>query len=151
MEKTKQQQKLLKDKYSKRAKAEHAAYDAGMTKTAQSLTAQLRNVARNFCAEVQSEALNTTGVEADSDLRGADKVYYPPTLCLAPSIALPPPNPSFTSLVPKSTTTSTIKSASEKDKEQPTSMPIVELESEMVVEVEQLKKKNKDEDKEVTS
>ena len=114
-----------------------------MTKTAQSLTAQLKDVARTFCVEVWSKALNTTGVMANSDLRGANKVYYPPALCLTPSIAPPPPNLSSTSSVPKSTTTSTTKPASRKDKEQPTSTPVVLLESEEVTEVEQLKRKKK--------
>ena len=82
MEKTKQQQKLLEDKDAERAKAEQAAYDAGMTKTTQSLTTQLRDVARTFCVEVQSKALNIARVEADSDLRGANKVYYPSALRL---------------------------------------------------------------------
>ena len=53
--------------------------------------------------------------------------------------------------MPKSTTISTTKPAFGKDKEQPTSTPLVELESEEVVEVEQLKKKNKDKKKEVTA
>ena len=114
-------------------------------------TAQLRDVARTFCAKVWSEALNITGVEVNFDLRGVDKVYYPPALRLTPSIAPSPPNLSSTSSVPKSTTTSTTKPTFGKDKEQPTSTPIVELESEEVVEVEQLKKKNKDKEKEVTA
>ena len=82
MEKTKQQQKLLKDKDAERAKAEQAAYDAGMTKTTQSLTAQLRDVACTFCVKVQSKAFNIARVEADSNLRGANKVYYPSALRL---------------------------------------------------------------------
>lgn len=45
MEKTKQEKKQLKDKDVEKAKAEHAAFDVSMTKTTQSLTAQLRDVA----------------------------------------------------------------------------------------------------------
>lgn len=41
IEKTKQQQKQLEEKDAERIKAEQAAYDAGMTKTAQSLATQL--------------------------------------------------------------------------------------------------------------
>ena len=52
MEKTKQQQKQLEDKDAEKAKAEQAAYDARKTKTAQSLTAQLKDVAQAFCVEV---------------------------------------------------------------------------------------------------
>lgn len=95
MEKTKQQQKQLEDKDAKKAKAKEATHDAGMTKIAQSLTIQLRDVAWAFYAEVWSEALNVVGVKTDSDLRGADKVYY------LPSTAPPSPNPSSTSYPPK--------------------------------------------------
>ena len=52
MEKTKQQQKQLKDKDVEKAKVEQAAYDARKTKTAQSLIAQLKDVAQAFCVEV---------------------------------------------------------------------------------------------------
>ena len=52
MEKTKQQQKQLEDKHAEKAKAEQATYDARKTKTAQSLTAQLKDVAQAFCVEV---------------------------------------------------------------------------------------------------
>ena len=149
MEKTKQQKKQLEDKDAKRAKAKQAAYDAGMIKTTQSLTAQLKDVARTFCAEVWSEFLNVAGVMADFNLRGVDKVYYPPALCLTPSTALPPPKLSSTSSMPKSTTTSTTMPTSRKDKEQPTPKPVVKLESKKVVEVQQLKKKKKDKEKEV--
>ena len=52
MEKTKQQQKQLEDKDAEKAKAEQATYDARKTKTAQSLIAQLKDVAQAFCVEV---------------------------------------------------------------------------------------------------
>lgn len=146
MEKTKQEQKQLKDKDVEKAKAEHAAFDVSMTKTTQSLTAQLRDVAWAFCSKVWSVALDAIGVEVDSNLRGAEKEYYPLTLRFAPSTPpLPPSNPSSTSSAPKSITTSTTMHAPGKDKEQPTPMSVVELESKEVVEVEQLKRNKKDE------
>ena len=74
-EQIRRQQKQLKGKDVERAKAKQMAYDDGMTKTAQSLTAQLRDVARAFCLEVQGEALNAVGVDTDAELRGSDKVY----------------------------------------------------------------------------
>lgn len=149
IEKTKQQQKQLEDKDVEKAKAEQVAYDAGTTKTSQSLTAQLKDVARAFCAEVWSEAFNAAGVIVDSELRSANRVYYPPTLCLVSNTTPAPPNPSSTSSVPKSSLTSTTMPAYGKDKEQPTPMSTVELESEEVVEVEQLKWKKKDKEKRV--
>ena len=51
-EQIKLQQKELKGKDAEKAKAEQAMYDAGMTKTAQSLIAQLRDVAWALCLEV---------------------------------------------------------------------------------------------------
>ena len=68
-----------------KARVKQAAYDAGMTKTTQSLTAQFRDVARAFCLEVWGQALITAGVDTESELRTPDKVYYPSTLCLAPT------------------------------------------------------------------
>ena len=47
----KQLQKQLKAKDVEKAKVEQADYDSGMTKTAQSLTSQLRDIARAFCLE----------------------------------------------------------------------------------------------------
>ena len=88
-----------------------------MTKTAH-LTTQLRDVAWAFCFEVWGEALNAAGVNVDSELREADKVYYPQALCIALSSTPIPPNPSSTSSVPKPTMTSTSVSSSEKEKEQ---------------------------------
>ena len=83
-----------------KARVKQAAYDAGMTKTTQSLTAQFRDVARAFCLEVWGQALTTVGVDTESELRTPNKVYYPSTLCLAPTpfslqmiLALPLPLP----------------------------------------------------------
>ena len=83
-----------------KARVEQAAYDAGMTKTTRSLTAQLKDVARIFCLEAWGQALTTTGVDIESELRTPDRIYYPSALCLAPTpfslqmiLALPLPLP----------------------------------------------------------
>ena len=89
------QQKQLKGKDAEKAKAEQATCDAGMTKTTQILTAQLRDVAQDFCLEVWGEAVNAAEVNADSDLRGTDKVQYPLALRITPSSASLPPDPSY--------------------------------------------------------
>ena len=81
----KQTKKKLDDKAAEMAQAEQAAYDMGMTKTAESLTVQLRDVARAFCLEVWGQALNAVGVSTESELRAPDKFYYPPALRLAPT------------------------------------------------------------------
>ena len=58
-----------------------------MTKTAQSLTTQLRDVARAFCLEVWDKALIIVGVSIESELKAPDRVYYPLALRLAPSLS----------------------------------------------------------------
>ena len=69
-EQIKLQQKELEGNDAEKAKAEQVTYDAGMTKTTQSLTAQLRDVARAFYLEVWGEAINAivVGVESKSFL-----------------------------------------------------------------------------------
>uniref|UniRef100_A0A7N2KQN4 Uncharacterized protein n=1 Tax=Quercus lobata TaxID=97700 RepID=A0A7N2KQN4_QUELO len=81
--------KELGNKDAEREKAEQAAYDAIMAKTAQSLTAQLRDVVRTFYLEVWGEALNAIGVGANSDLRGPSKVYYPLPFASLPVLLFP--------------------------------------------------------------
>ena len=81
----KQTKKKLDDKAAEMAKAEQAAYDAGMTKIAESLTAQLRDVARAFYLEMWGQARTLAGVSTELELKALDKVCYPPTLHLAPT------------------------------------------------------------------
>lgn len=145
MEKTKQQQKQLEDKDAKKAKAKEATHDAGMTKIAQSLTTQLRDVAWAFYAEVCSEALSVAGVKTDSDLRGANKVYY------LPSTAPPPPNPSSTSYPPKPIATPASTTSAEKEKDRQLPSQVVQLGPEEVMEVEQLKRNKKEKEKETAA
>lgn len=87
MVKVKQQQKQLEVKDAEKAKAKQAAYDLSMTKTTQNLTAQLKDVAQAFCLEIWGQALTAAGVSTKSELRAPDRVYYPPALCLAPSLS----------------------------------------------------------------
>ena len=122
--------------------AEQAAYDASMTKTAYSLIAQLKDIARAFCLEFWGEALNVVGVDANAELRRFDKVFYPPTLRLA--LSSTHPNSSSASSAPKSTTVPTSTPSTRKEKEHQLSSPVIELESEDIVEVEQLKRKKKE-------
>jgi len=122
-----------------------------MTKTAQSLTAQFRDIPWAFCLEVWGDALNTAGVSADADLRGTDKVYYLLALSIAPSFAPPSPDPTSASSAPKSTTIPTSTPFAGKEKEQQPPSLVVKLEPKDVVEVEQLKKKKKKKEKEVAA
>ena len=76
-EQIKLQQKELEGNDAEKAKVEQVAYDAGITKTTQSLTAQLRDVARAFYLEVWGEAINAIVVGVNFDLGGPDKVTIP--------------------------------------------------------------------------
>nr|XP_023880006.1 uncharacterized protein LOC111992371 [Quercus suber] len=57
--------------------AEEEAFAEGVAKTEAALKAQIPEVCRRFCSETWEEALNQAGVEASSDLRRAERVYYP--------------------------------------------------------------------------
>ena len=130
----KQLQKQLETKDAKTAKAEQVAYDASMTKsmtkTAESLTAQLKVVAWAFCLEVWGQALNVARISTASELRAPNKVYYP----LALRLALSPSQPSTdlgqapTSFSTQPTTTPFATPTKDKEKEQPTPTNVVEVE-----------------------
>ena len=133
------------------AKAEQAAYDASMTKTAQNLTAQLRDVARAFCLEVWGEALNAAGVSIELELRALDKVYYPPALCLTPSLTQPSVNPSSAAASAQSTTTSVATLMAEKQQDQAPPVYVVDVDSKEAAEVRQLKRKKNEKKKEASA
>ena len=69
---------------------EAAAYKRRVMETETRLTAEVTVVCRDYCAKTYYNALNQAGVPADSDLRRADKVYYPEDIREDPT-ALPPP------------------------------------------------------------
>ena len=124
-----------------------------MTKAVESLTAQLRDVARAFCLEVWGQALSAAGVDTKSELRAPDKVYYPLALRLAPTPSLPPAD---TSSAPQSSSaqlsddpSSTLAKCKEKKKELPPSMdaPNVMAEEDMPEGVP-LKRKKKEKEQE---
>ena len=64
------------------------------------------------------EALNATGVNADSELRVAKKIYYPQPLYIVSSPAPIPLNPCSTSSTSKPNATSTPIISFGKEKEQ---------------------------------
>ena len=51
------------------------------------MRAEVPEVCHIYCARTWSEALNRVGVEASSELRKPENVFYPETIC--PSILLP--------------------------------------------------------------
>ena len=56
----KQANKQLEKMEKEKTEIEQVAYDVGMTKAAESLTTQLRDVARAFCLEVWGQALTAS-------------------------------------------------------------------------------------------
>ena len=135
MVKFKQQQKQLEAKEAEKAKAEQAAYNASKTKTTRSLTTQLQDVAQAFCLEVWGQALTSTKVSTELELRAPNKVYYPPVLHLAPSLTQPQANPSSASTSVQPTTAPTATPATKKGQDQPPPTDVVEVESKKVAEV----------------
>ena len=64
-----------------------------MTKTAESLTTQLRDIARAFCLEVWGQALIAVEVNTKLELKAPDRVYCLPALRLVPSPSQPSTDP----------------------------------------------------------
>ena len=58
-------------------KAEQKGYDLGVAETEETLGVEVPTVCRIYCAQTWDEALNRAGVEASSELRKAENVFYP--------------------------------------------------------------------------
>nr|XP_023891657.1 uncharacterized protein LOC112003689 [Quercus suber] len=65
---------------SSKEQVEEEAFAKGVTKTEAALKAQVPEVCRLYCSQTWEEALNQARVEASSDLRRAERVYYPPAI-----------------------------------------------------------------------
>jgi len=95
--------------------------------------------------DLWGQALNAAGVDTESEVWPPDKVYYPPALCLAPTLPQPLVDPSSTPLsssaYPSDTPSSTLAKGKDKKKKLPplVDVPDVEAEEE-AVEVGQLKR-----------
>lgn len=100
-----------------------------MTKTAESLTAQLRDIAWAFCLEVWDQALIAVGVSTKSELRAPDRVYYLFALNLAPSSSQP------TSSSAQLASTLSAAPVKDKEKEQPPPTKMVDVKTEEAAEV----------------
>ena len=82
-------------------------YERGVVETEARLIAEVTVVCTDYCAETYYKTLDRAGVPTDSNLRRADKVYYPEDIredpiALPPPIALPlpPPEQPFTTQDP---------------------------------------------------
>ena len=67
--------------------AEQRGYEVGIAETEKALRAEVPEVCRIYCARTWSKALNRVGVEASSELRKPENVFYPEAIC--PSVLLP--------------------------------------------------------------
>ena len=82
-------------------------YERGVVETEARLIAEVTVVCTDYCAETYYKTLDRARVPTDSNLRRADKVYYPEDIredpiALPPPIALPlpPPEQPFTTQDP---------------------------------------------------
>lgn len=63
-----------------RDEAKQHGYDVGVAKTKDTLRAQVPSVCRTYYAQTWEEALNRAGVEASSELRILENVYFLPAI-----------------------------------------------------------------------
>jgi len=70
-------QKLREQAEKLKEQAEQKGYELGIAETEKALRAEVPEVCRIFCARTWNEALNRAGVEASSELRKPENVYYP--------------------------------------------------------------------------
>jgi len=86
---------------------------------------------------VWGQALTAVGVSTESEFRAPNRVYYPPALCLAPSLSQPSVDPSSapTSSLAQPATTLFATPAKEKVKEHPAPVNVMEVETEEAAEV----------------
>ena len=68
--------------------AKQKGYDLRVVETEEILRAEVPMVCRIYCAQTWNEALNRAGVEASSELRKAENMFYPTAICASdpPSI-----------------------------------------------------------------
>lgn len=71
------QEKELKKKVEDIAQAKQAGYDVGVKETEDALRAQVTEVCRGYSLQVQTEALNLARMDASSELRKTQNIFYP--------------------------------------------------------------------------
>ena len=97
------------------------------------------------------QALTTAEVSIESELKAPDRVYYLPTLRLAPSLSQRLADPSFALAFASVQLAFTLATthATEKGQEQPPPVAVVDMETKEAAKVGQLKrKKGKEKEKE---
>ena len=69
-----------------RDEAEQHGYDVGVAETEDALRVEVPAVCRAYCAQTWEEAFNRVGIDASSELRRSENVFFPPAI-RAPSSA----------------------------------------------------------------
>ena len=59
---------------------EQHGYDVGVAETEETLRVEVPVVCRTYCAQTWEEALNRAGVQASSELRRPENIYFPPAI-----------------------------------------------------------------------
>ena len=86
---------------------ETASYERVVQETEARLVEEVARVCRDYCAEVWAEALNQAGVPTDSELRKAEKTFFPKDIrevlaTLPPHVADPfPPSEQLFTVTPQ--------------------------------------------------
>ena len=63
-----------------RDEAEQHDYDVDVAKTEDALRAEVPVVCRAYCAQTWEEALNRVGIDASSELRRPENIFFPPAI-----------------------------------------------------------------------
>ena len=63
-----------------REEAEQHGYDVGVAKNEDTLWAEVPAVCRAYCTQTWKETLNRAGLEASSELRKPENIYFPPAI-----------------------------------------------------------------------
>ena len=63
-----------------RDEAEQHGYDVGVVETEDALRAEVPAICRAYCTQTWEEALNRAGIDASSELRKFENIFFPPAL-----------------------------------------------------------------------
>ena len=63
-----------------RDEAEQHGYDVGVAETEDGLRAEVPTVCRAYCAQTWEKALNRAGIDASSELRRPENIFFPPAI-----------------------------------------------------------------------
>ena len=61
--------------------AKKKGYEVGIAETEEALRAEVLMVCRIYCAQTWGESFNRAGVEASSELRRLENIFYPEAIC----------------------------------------------------------------------